>query len=85
MIYILLNISKYAINPNNIPKKIYSLNSPSVNSKIEYISISPLSIQNIMSCKFVIIFENLKLFRSILKVSNNIPINKPFNMKIKKV
>ena len=69
--------------PKNIPIKIYILNCPLLNLKIEYIVSNADNIQNSISSIDVITFEVSKLLLSILKISNIIPIKIPFTINIK--
>ena len=85
LINTLLNINKYKEKPDIIPIKIYSLNSPLLNLNTQNRIKIPVIIQNIKSCKYVIISDVLKAFLKILKQSKNIPIKKPVNIKIKKI
>ena len=81
-IKILLNNSIYITIPNAIPIKIYALNSPLLNLKIEYKIISVAKIQKIISSIYVIKSVVLNDFLRILNKSNKMEIKKPFNIKI---
>lgn len=65
-----------------MPTNINALNLPLLNLNTEYSTIKALKIQKIISSILVTKSLVLKDFLSILKISNNIPIKKPFNIKI---
>ena len=73
------------MHPINTPKNMYNRSSPLLKVNIEYSSSKPVKIQNNMSSIYVIISFVLKLFLKILKISNKIPIKKPFITNIKKI
>lgn len=79
----LLNNSMYKaipiITPINMKKRI----SPLLKVNIEYSTKTPVRIQNNISSMYVTKFDVLKLFRNILKKSNNKPIIIPSKVKIK--
>lgn len=66
-----------------IPKNIYPLIMPLLNIKTVYNIIPVVNIQNIMSSIAVTILPVKKLFLSILKQSNKIPIIIPSTINIK--
>jgi len=82
-IIILLKVNIYKISPNIRPKNINNRKLPSEKLYIQNIMLIPVNIQNKISSIYVIRFIVLNVFLSILKKSNNNPINIPFNVKIK--
>lgn len=82
-IKILLKSNIYKIVPSPIPIKINPRNSPLLNLNIVYKIIPPEISQNKTSWIYVIISLVLKDFLNILKISNSMPIKKPFKIKIR--
>ncbi len=84
VINILLNARIYKEKPDITPIKIYNLSSPLLNLNIQNSNNNPDKSQNIKSWIYVTISEVLKALRSILNISNNIPIKKPDKINTKK-
>jgi len=84
IIYLLI-IRKYISIPRIIPKIIYILISPLVYFMITNIIIRPETIQNKISCIYVMKSHVLKTLRWILKKSNNNPIHIPVRKNINTV
>ena len=73
----------YKKAPSAIPKNMKNLISPLLKIKIEYKTIIPVIIQNIISSIYVTKSLVLKLSLKILKKSNIKPIYNPFITNIK--
>jgi len=84
IIYLLI-IRKYISIPRIIPKAIYILISPLVYFIITNIIIKPETIQNKISCIYVMKSHVFKTLRWILKKSNNNPIHIPVRKNINTV
>lgn len=84
IIYLLI-IRKYISIPRIIPKIIYILISPLVYFMITNIIIRPETIQNKISCIYVMKSHVLRTLRWILKKSNNNPIHIPVRKNINTV
>lgn len=84
IIYLLI-IIKYISIPRIIPKIIYILISPLVYFMITNIIIRPETIQNKISCIYVMKSHVLRTLRWILKKSNNNPIHIPVRKNINTV